>query len=154
MISLEPSVPVNPPGTTSPLSRAELWRGLVLKAENALPFVPAISSCQVVERESPARFIREIEVRGERMRERVTLDPERSVTFERLSGSVLGTIENLIDEDAGGLHLRFIFRLELQHAAAGSAEERAYAEEMQPAYLGAVAATLAAIRKLRDAGPP
>lgn len=150
MISFERSIPVNPPGTASPVSRAEVWHGLVLKAENALPFVPSITHCEVVERETPVRFVREIEIRGERIRERVTLDAERSVTFERLSGSVLGTIRNFIDEDEGGLYLRFSFQLELQHAAAGSAEERDHAEKMQSAYLGAVDATLAAIRKLHD----
>ena len=37
-------------------------------------------------------FVREIEFRGERCRERITLMPQERVRFERLDGSVLGTI--------------------------------------------------------------
>jgi hypothetical protein len=35
----------------SPCSRGRrVWRGLVMKAENAVPFVPAMTRCEVVER--------------------------------------------------------------------------------------------------------
>lgn len=152
MIRFERSVPVNPPGVVPVVSRAEVWHGLVLKADNALPFVPAITHCEVLERESPTRFVREIEFRGERVRERVTLSPETVVTFERLSGSVRGTIQNFIDEDAGGLHLRFRFELELDGATPGGPEELDHAARMESAYLAAVDATLGAIRKLRAGG--
>jgi hypothetical protein len=155
MIKLERSVPVNPPGQTPTLTRAELWRGLALKADNALSFVPAITYCQVIERDSPTTFVREIELKGDRMLERVTLEPETRVRFERLSGPVLGTIDNVIDEDAHGeLSLRFTFELEVTGLVAGSAAERDYAAAIEPSHLGAVDATLAAIRRLRDeAGP-
>jgi ketosteroid isomerase-like protein len=153
MITLERSLPVNAPGASSPVSRADVWRGLVLKADNALPFVPAMTYCEVLERESPTRFVREIEFKGDRMRERVTLEPERKVTFERLSGPVLGTIRNLIrEDDSGQLMLSFSFELELAGVAAGSAAEKEYAANMEKAYLGAVDATLAAIRRLHDDG--
>lgn len=155
MIKLERSLPVNPPGTASPITRPEVWRHLVLKADNALPFVPSITYCKVLSRDSPTTFMREIELRGDRITERVTLDPETVITFERLSGPVLGTIRNFIDEDAGGqLALRFTFELELAGVAAGSPAERDHAVAMENAYLGGVDATLAAIRKLHDAGAP
>ena len=153
MISLERSLLVNPPGSASTISRAEVWRGLVLKADNALPFVPSMTYCKVIERNSANSFIREIEFKGDRMKERVTLEPERQVTFERIAGPVLGTIRNFIDEDdAGRLSLRFAFQLDVQGVAAGSAGEKDYAATMEKAYLGAVDATLAAIRKLHDEG--
>jgi ketosteroid isomerase-like protein len=154
MISMERSVPVNPPGTASPISRAEVWKGLVLKADNALPFVPQMTFCQVTERIDDHRFVRDIEFRGDKMTEKVTLETERSVTFERLAGPVLGTIKNFIDEKDGQLALRFSFQLEVKGMAAGSAEEKDYAARMESAYLGAVDATLAAIRKVHDAAPP
>ena len=151
MFSISRSLPVNPPGTTSPISRAEVWKGLVLKADNALPFVPSMTYCKVLERENDKQFIREIEFRGDRMKERITLEPEKKVTFERLSGPVLGTIRNFIDETPNGdLELRFAFELEVKGAAAGSQEEKDYAANMEKAYLGAVDATLAAIRKIHD----
>lgn len=151
MIKMERSIPVNPPGAKSKVSRAEVWQGLVLKADNALPFVPQMTYCKVVEREAENRFVREIEFRGDRMRERVTLVPEKQVTFERLAGPVLGTIQNHIDEDASGeLSLRFAFELQPEGMAPGSKEEKEYAANMEKAYLGAVDATLAAIRKVHD----
>lgn len=151
MITMERSLPVNPPGTHSPVTRAEVWKGLTLKADNALPFVPQMTYCKVVERETEDRFVREIDFRGDRMRERVTLEPEKTVTFERLAGPVLGTIRNYIDEnEKGELSLRFVFALEILGMAAGSAEEKEYAADMEKAYLGAVDATLGAIRRLHD----
>jgi ketosteroid isomerase-like protein len=148
MIEYQRSLPVNPLGTADPVMRAEVWHGLTLKADNALPFVPSITYCKVLERLSPTQFIREIEFRGVRMKERVTLDAEKAVIFERLSGPVRGTIRNFIDEDAQGLHLRFHFQLELEGTAPGSAEETEYAKSMESAYTSAVDATLGAIRKL------
>ena len=154
MISLERSVPVNPPGTASPITRAEVWKGLVLKADNALPFVPQMTHCKVTERLGDHSFVRDIEFRGDRMVEKVTLETETSVTFERMAGPVMGTIKNFIDETNGELFLRFTFSLEPKGMASGSAEERDYAQKMESAYLGAVDATLGAIRKLHESTPP
>jgi hypothetical protein len=160
VIRLERSLPVNPSGPSGPgdihprLTRAELWRGLVLKAENALPFVPQMTYCKVVERDSATRFVRDVEFRGDKMRERVELIPGQQVTFTRLAGPVLGTIHNCIDEDQDGLRLRFAFALELTDVEPDSPYEREYAASMEQAYLGAVDATLAAIRKLHaEEGP-
>jgi len=145
VITLERSLLINPPGSST-ISRTDAWRGLVLKADNALPFVPAMTYCKVIERETPTRFVRDIEFRGDKMRERVELVPEQQVTFTRLSGPVLGTIHNYIDDTAQGLALRFAFALEV--AGATPDEEREYGRTMEAAYLGAVDATLAAIRQL------
>lgn len=120
-----------------------------MKANNALPFVPSITHCEVVERRSPRQFVRDIDLRGERMRELITLEPETRVTFERLAGSVSGTIVNAIEEDAdGNLSLRFSFDLVPDGIAEGSVEERAYARTMESSYLAAVDATLNAIRQV------
>ena len=112
MIEVSKRIPVNEPGQPT-LTRSDVWKGLVMKANNALPFVPAMTHCHVLQRESDSVFVREIEFRGERCRERITLTPEQRVKFERLDGSVLGTILNLIEEDQDGLGLRFSFSLKL-----------------------------------------
>jgi hypothetical protein len=153
MISVTTTVPVNPPGEQVALTRADVWRGLALKAENALPFVPAMTYCEVTERFEDG-LEREIEFRGERFTERITFEPERLVTFERLSGSVLGTIRNEILEDADGLALRFSFDLTLAGVEPGSAEEQAYEETMSQDYLKAAGATLAATRRMVAEGAP
>jgi hypothetical protein len=147
VISVSKTVPVNPAGAEPRLTRADVWRGLEAKAGNALPFVPAMTYCEVKSRSGNV-IEREIELRGERFGERDTLDEPRSVVFERTWGSVLGTIHNdILEEPPGELSLRFSFDLELEGVEPGSAEEREYQETMSQDYLKAVDATLAAIRR-------
>ena len=87
--------------------------------------------------------------KGDTIRETVTFHPERLVKFERTSGRVLGTILNEIIEDADGdLALKFTFTLTIENVAAGSAEEKEFAAQMEDGYLMAVRATLKAMRKL------
>jgi hypothetical protein len=146
VISVSKAVAVNPPGEGVVLTRDDVWRGLVLKAENALPFVPAMTKCEVTNR-TDSVIEREIEFRGERLGERITFDPKNQVKFVRTSGSVLGTIRNDIEEHDGDLQLRFSFDLELQGIEPGSDAEREYADTMRADYLKAADATLAAIRR-------
>ncbi len=150
MFTVSRALPVNPPdrGDQPRLSRADVWQGLELKANNALPFVPSISYCEVTERVSDTQFVREIEFRGERAHERVTLEPQQRVTFERLDGSVSGHIVNEIEELDGDLQLRFTYSLELAGVPADSDEERDYAAGMEADYLKAVSATLTAMRRV------
>ena len=148
MIKVSRRIPVNEPGQPT-LTRSDVWRGLVMKADNALPFVPAMTHCKVLNREGENVFVREIEFRGERCRERVTLTPQQRVKFERLDGSVLGTILNEIEDDAEGLGLRFSFGLTLAGEADGSPAEATYGAIVEKDYLKAVDATLAAIRKMK-----
>jgi hypothetical protein len=148
MIYVTNAIAVNEAGQPK-LTRADVWAGLERKANNALPFVPAMTECEVLERRSEREFDREIEFRGQRFVERITLEPERRVTFTRIAGDVLGTIANEIEEDeAGALSLRFSFALVLKGVAPGSAEEATYAEGMKVDYLKAVEATLTAIRRV------
>jgi hypothetical protein len=133
-----------------PLTRSLVWRGLLMKAENPMPFVPVISSCKIVERHKDG-LTREIVDRGDPITERVTFDPERKVTFERLSGRILGTILNeIVEDEAGELALRFTFALSVAGAPEGGAEESQVAADMERGYLMAVASTLKAVRKLID----
>ena len=95
MIFVSHALPVNQDGQPR-LDRAAVWNGLVLKADNALPFVPAMTRCDIVERYGPTSFDRDIEFRGQQFRERVTLEEPNRVVFTRISGPVLGTISNEI----------------------------------------------------------
>jgi Domain of unknown function (DUF1857) len=128
------------------LSRRDIWKGLVMKAENALPFVPGMATCNVVKR-MPNGLVRDIIFRGEDARERITLYPEKKVVFVRESGNVDGFIVNEIlgDDD---LRLRFSFALQLVDAPSDSPEEREFRQIMERDYLKAVDATLGAIRKM------
>ena len=50
MYTLSVAVDVNPPGVTPRLTQDQVWRGLMMKAENAVLFVPRMQSCTVLER--------------------------------------------------------------------------------------------------------
>ena len=151
MIFVSHALPVNVPDEPS-LDRQQVWEGLVLKANNALPFVPAMTYCEVTQRLSDTVFDRDIDFRGQRFTERIMLEAPYRVTFTRIAGPVLGTIANEIEStDDGDLALRFSFALVVTGVAGGSAEEQAYADSMTGDYLQAVAATLNAMRRLAEA---
>ena len=154
MISVSKTSPVNPEDADVTLTRSDVWRGLEAKANNALPFVPSMTRCEVTERDERT-IVREIEFRGEPFGERITLEPEERVTFERTWGTVLGTIRNeIVETEPGGLGLRFTFDLEVKGVEPGSQAERDYEETMRGDYLKAVDATLTAIRRWVREGEP
>ncbi len=147
MIFVTHQLPVNVPGEPE-LDRKAVWAGLVLKANNALPFVPAMTQCEVTQRLSETTFDRDIEFRGQHMTERITMEEPHRVTFTRIAGPVLGTIANEIEGPEDDLKLRFSFALVVTGVVGGSATEQEYADSMTADYLKAVAATLNAMRRI------
>ena len=106
MVTVDKTIPINDDPNEPRLTRSQVWRGLVMKAENPLPFVPVITSCEILERREN-QLVREIVDKGDRIRERVTFHPERRAKFERLSGRVMGTILNeILEDERGELHSR------------------------------------------------
>jgi len=101
MVRASRTIKVNADSREPTLTRSLVWRGLMMKAENPLPFVPVITSCKVIERQAD-RLVREIVNKGDTITEVVMFHPERMVKFERVSGRVLGTILNEIVEDEDG----------------------------------------------------
>ncbi len=149
MVQASRTIKVNADPNAPKLTRGLVWRGLVMKAENPLPFVPVITACRIVERQGDEQFVREIVDKGDTITEVVTLQPQRMVKFERTSGRVLGTILNeIIEDNDGDLALKFTFALAVEGLEPGSAAERDFAGQMEEGYLMAVAATLKAMRKL------
>ena len=149
MIFVSHQLPVNEPGEPE-LTADDVWAGLVMKANNALPFVPAMTSCEVTARHSDDVFDRDIDFRGERFTERITFERPHRVTFTRIAGPVLGTIANEIEGPDDDLKLRFSFALVVDGVEGGSAREREYADSMTGDYLKAVAATLNAMRRIAE----
>ena len=110
MYELSRTVPVNEPGKPV-LTRQDVWAGLMMKANNALPYVPAMKKCEVVEK-GAGWLLRDILLGDEPLRERVTFEPEKRVIFERVEGNEPGRIENILGEDEhGNLTLTFAFSL-------------------------------------------
>ena len=147
MIFVTHDLPVNVPGEPH-LDRAAVWDGLVRKANNALPFVPSMTFCAVTARHSDTVFDRDIDFRGQRFTERITLEAPHRVVFTRIAGPVLGTIANEIEGSGDDLRLRFSFALVVAGVEGGSPAEQDYAESMTGDYLKAVAATLGAMRRI------
>jgi len=148
MYALSASIEVNPAGVAPVLTLEQVWRGLVMKAENALPFVAAMEDCRIIER-YPDGFLREIKLRGVVMRERITFTPYVEVFFERIDAQGYdGWITNLISQGPNGLLLTFTFSVGFPGVAPGSAEERAQGDAVRESYISAVTSTLQAVRRL------
>ncbi|MFD8756641.1 SRPBCC family protein [Kitasatospora sp. NPDC059577] len=127
--------PANPDET--PLTRDDVWAGLLRKAENAVPFVAAMDECTVLERTGNG-LVREVVFHGERVREEIVFHPKTRVSFFRRDEVATWVIHNDIDEDEDGLTLTFRGELDL---GGGDAEEAA-AERMHAGYLLALQTTL------------
>ncbi len=148
MYALSAAVPINPASAEPVLSREQIWRGLVMKAENALAFVPAMQTCDVLSR-TDCGLLREITIGGQRFKERVTFTPPIEVLFERIDTTTnAGWITNVISESDYGLLLTFTFGLTFPDVTAGSAAEQQRGDAVKADYFGAVAATLRTVRNL------
>jgi len=146
MYKLSQTIPINEPSKPL-LSRHDVWTGLEMKANNALPYVPIMQKCEVIEH-GDGWLMRDIVVNNVPLRERVTFEAEQRVIFERIAGSEPGRIENIIGEDPqGNLTLTFSFALSKEGLAPGSDAETRHFAPMEGAYLGAVASTLGAVRR-------
>jgi hypothetical protein len=155
MIYSTATVPVNPEGETK-LSRAQAWRGLVLKARDARQFLPPnlCTHCEVTE-ESASHLVREATIGGINLREIIAFEPEAKVTFFQATGPREGAIVNeLFEDDAGALHLRFYCYLGLRGKAPGGPEEQAEQAQFDgdKGYKAALVSTLGRTRELLAEG--
>ena len=147
MYKLSRTVPVNEPGQPV-LSRHDVWQGLLMKANNALPYVPAMKKCEVLEK-GKGWLLRDILLGEEPLREKVTFEPEKRVIFERVAGNEPGRIENTLGEDENGnLTLTFSFSLTRKGLEANAEAEKKHFAPLEGMYFNAVASTLAAVRRM------
>jgi len=147
MYELSRTVPVNEPGKRV-LSRHDVWTGLMMKANNALPYVPQMKKCEVVER-GAGWLLRDILLGEEPLREKVTFEPEQRVIFERVAGNEPGCIENILGEDEhGNLTLTFSFALTRKGLEGKPEAEKQHFAPMEQMYLNAVSSTLSAVRRM------
>jgi hypothetical protein len=76
---LEINDPLNP--LIEPLTRTQLWRGLVLRAESPALFVPHLDSCDILER-TGNRLQRSLRYGEVVIRDVVIFTPEEQVQYE------------------------------------------------------------------------
>ncbi len=155
MIYSTATVSVNPTGET-PLTREEVWRGLERKARDARLFLPPAlcTSCDVIE-ESETHFVRQATIASQDLREIIVLEPGTKVTFFQATGPREGAIVNeLFEDDAGELQLKFYCYLGLRGKQPGGPEEQA--EQVQfdsdKGYRAALLSTLQRTRELLAEG--
>ena len=155
MIHSTATVPVNPEGQAR-LTRAQAWAGLVLKARDARLFLPPglCTRCDIVH-EGATHLVRDATIGGQDLREIVSFDPEEKVSFFQAGGPREGVIVNELFEDAAGdLQLRFYCYLGLRGKQPGGPEEQAEQATMdgEHGYRAALLSTLDRTRALLAQG--
>jgi len=151
MIYSTATMPVNPAGETT-LTREQIWNGLELKARDARQFLPPglCTHCEVTEANA-THFVREATIAGSDLREIITLEPQRKVTFFQAAGPREGAIINeLFEDEAGQLQLEFYCYLGLRDKQPGGPEEQAEQAQFDSdkGYKAALSSTLKRIRAL------
>ena len=150
MIYSTATVPVNPQGETH-LTREQVWKGLELKAPDARLFLPPglCTRCDVTE-ESATHFVRDATIAGADLREIIVLEPQRKVTFFQATGPREGAIINeLFEDEAGELQLKFYCYLGLRDRQPGGPEEQAEQAQFD-SDKGYKAALLSTLKRTRE----
>jgi hypothetical protein len=138
--------PFNP--LIDPLSREQVWRGLVLRAENPLLFVLALDGFEIVER-GDNTLARELRFGKLRLRDRVRFEPMKQVRYEIEAGgdSPAATLVITIEEpEPEQLFVRFDYETLQGDTAAPS--DAFYGSFAKQAYVEADIDTVSAIRRL------
>lgn len=150
MIYSTATVPVNPEGEAR-LTREQVWKALELKARDARLFLPPglCTRCDVTE-ESVTHFVREATIAGSDLREIITLEPQRKVTFFQSAGPREGAIINeLFEDETGALQLKFYCYLGLRGKEPGGPEEQVEQAQFD-SDKGYKAALLSTLRRSRE----
>jgi hypothetical protein len=137
--------PLNP--LIDPLSREQLWRGLVLRAENPMLFVLALDGFEIVGH-AKNTLTRTLHFGKLTLRDRVSFEPMRQVRYEIESAgdAPVATLVMTIEEpEPDQLFVRFAYET-LQGGAA--ALDEFYGSFARQAYVEADIDTVATIRRL------
>ena len=138
--------PLNP--LIDHLSREQLWRGLVLRAENPLLFVMGLDGFEIVDRGHNA-LSRELHFGKLTLRDRVSFEPMRQVRYavEAAADSPAATLVMTIEEpEADQLFVRFDYETLSDDTAAPMDE--CYSSLVKQAYVAADIDTISTIRRL------
>ncbi len=130
------------------LTREQLWRGLVLRAENPLLFVLALDGFEIVAR-SENELKRALHFGKLTLRDRVSFEPMRQVRYEieAAADSPAATLTMTIEEpQPEQLFVRFAYET-LQGGAAAPMDEF-YGSFARQAYVEADIDTISTIRRL------
>lgn len=130
------------------LTRSQVWRGLLLKAEAPDLFLPNVESAEIVER-SPTLLVREMNLGSLMVRDRIHLQFEQQIRYEtqandQHAGGML-TID-IIEPDEDNLLVRFTY-----HTPGGESEEELkYASYLQKMWRDVDIESIRIIRALAE----
>lgn len=143
--------PLNPLST--PLSREQLWLGLVLRAEQPELFVLGLEGCKILSR-TEHQLERELDYGAAKVRDRVALQPFERVEYviEPTDTYVGGSLTMAIESpDDVQLFIRFTYRTSLNNAE-DDADAARTSEIVKSAYREADIDTVRMIRELAETG--
>lgn len=150
---LQASVPVNSHDAPVQLTRAQLWRGLAMRARAPGSFVPELKACHILQN-GPIAIVRACSYKGMRFEDLVTLFPMKRIRFQSLDDPENHSlVENLIEGQSDAslvLRFRFVFRGGTQRKT--EKLRAAFAKLAEDEFAPAVTRTLARIRELALTG--
>ena len=155
-MNFEHLIAINDPGNPLivPLTREQIWQGLLHRIENPLPFLPGLEACAILERHAD-HLLRELDFGAARIRDRVTRGEAQWVRFDILAseqhagGSLTISIE---EPEAGLFFLRFAYATSFAQQA--GSEDEAYVEYIKSAYHQSDVDCVRIIRTLAASGTP
>jgi hypothetical protein len=147
---IEINDPLNP--LIEPLTRNQLWRGLMLRAEEPKTFVPWLDACVILER-SAASIERELRYGDLLIRDQVTFLPQLGVHYHvpRQKDIPASDLNMTIEEPQPGL-LFVRFEYDDNSADAESTADAFYNEFRRSAYQESDIDTVRMIRQLAANG--
>ncbi len=147
---IEINDPLNP--LIDPLSREQLWRGLVLRADSPKLFVPHLDECTIDERESGS-FRRKLRYGELVVVDRVLLTPLEEVRYEVAAQGEISASSLTMTIEAPGEQVLYVrFKYDDGHDAATDAANAMYDEFRKSAYQEADIDTIRVVRELAAQG--
>lgn len=156
-MQFEHIVVVNDPNQGGePLTRSELWQGLVRRVEDPLSFVESLDKAAILDR-GPNWVARELWFGDLCVRDKVLLDPENQVRYETEASEqhMGGTLTMTIEAPAPGvMFVRFVYSTPLPDTAPTETDagDAYFAPWVKSAYQQADIDTILRIRELAAAG--
>ena len=130
-----------------PLSREQLWRGLVRRAEDPVPFVLGLDECRILDR-GENYLKRELRFGAVHFVDHVRLDPPDAVRYESDAGGLhAGSSLTVTIEEPGPDVLFVRFRYETLGTDSAPGDDPRYDEARRSAYRESDIDT---IRKIRE----
>lgn len=151
MITISWTGRVGEPAGPGAAKRDDVWKLLLVKAEDPVGYVPAITECRILERYDDG-FLREIVRNGEIIVQRVSSEPQRRIEFRHVGDPDVAYIANVLGEDEDGF---LTFTIEVGLTADGQAKavsESAFLRATDDYYESTIPPILTALAPLATHG--